>query len=439
MKKLLLSLSVVLFCASLTAQEFDRAKMDSLFSLIDENGKGMYSVAIFQDGKEVYSNAIGYADREQQIAATPETRYRIGSISKTFTAVLVMQLVEQGKLSLDTRLSEFYPKIPNAEKITIEHLLRHRSGIYNFTIDPEYADYMEEPISKKKLVKIISKYDSDFEPGAKYSYSNSGYVLLSFIIEELSGKSYADLLQQSICTPCTFENTYFGGKIDPGKKEARSYEFANGWKASTETDMSVPQGAGALVSTPRDLNRFFNCLFDYKLVNEESIAKMTDLRDNYGFGLFEFPFYSKKAIGHNGGIDGFVSSAGYFPEEKTSVALITNGTLVGMNDVMIGVLSIYFGKEYNLPKFKPSVPISSEALDAYTGTYSSPDFPLKIKIRNKDGAPYGQATGQSEFPLEYIGEDQFQFLQADLVLKFDPKAGKMTLRQGGGSYVLTKE
>jgi CubicO group peptidase (beta-lactamase class C family) len=423
----------------LFGQNFNKVKMDSLFTLIDESDRGMFSVAIYQDGEPVYDRAIGHADLEAGIKADTETRYRIGSISKTFTAVLILQLVEQGKLSLDSKLSDFYPKVENANKITIEHLLQHRSGVFNFTDDPEYTSWMEEPISKKKLLKHIEKLKSDFEPGKQFSYSNSGYVLLSFILEEVSGKSYGELLQQNICLPCALESTYFGGKIDPNNKEAYSYAFTKAWEKDTETDMSVPLGAGALVSTPNELNRFFNCLFSSKLLKAETFEQMTKQVEGYGMGIFEFPLYKTKAQGHTGGIDGFASNAAYFPKEKVSVAMITNGSMLPLNDLLVGVLSIYFDKKYELPVFRKAVTIADEELDAFLGTYSSPSFPLKIKIRKREGLLFGQATGQPEFPLEYIGENRFQFLQAGLELKFDPETEKMTLKQGGGNYVLKKE
>lgn len=177
MKKLLVFGFFIFFGTSLTAQNFNRAKMDSLFSLIEENQEGMGSVSIFKDGEEEYQNSIGFAAIENKIEANQNTKYRIGSISKTFTAVLIMQLMEEGKLGLDTKLAEFYPEIPNASEIIIQQLLKHQSGLYNFTNDPAYLEYMESPKTKTELLEIFKEDDTVFEPGAKSEYSNTNYLL----------------------------------------------------------------------------------------------------------------------------------------------------------------------------------------------------------------------------------------------------------------------
>ena len=275
----------------------------------------MGSISIFKSGEEDYQHAFGYASLEDSVAATRNTKYRIGSISKTFTAAIIMGLVEAGKLSLSTSLAEFYPEINNAQDITIEHLLRHRSGIYNFTSTEDYQSWMEQPISRAELVKKIVANGSVFKPDEKAEYSNSNYVLLSFIAERLKDQKFAQLVEETICEPCSLENTYYGAAVRVENHEAESYTRSDGWQLATETDMSVPAGAGAMVSNPTDLNIFLNCLFNQKIVSEESLDAMMTLEDGYGMGLFQIPFYDKKAYGHNGGIDRFQSSAAYFPPE----------------------------------------------------------------------------------------------------------------------------
>jgi len=138
MKKILIVWLLLLFCVRLNAQEIDKEKMDSLFTLIESKGKGMGSISLFQDGNEVYHNSFGYADIENNIEATEMTKYRIGSVSKIFTATIIMQLVDEKKLSLETTIDQYFPNLPNVNKITIEQLLRHRSGLHNFTDDEDY-------------------------------------------------------------------------------------------------------------------------------------------------------------------------------------------------------------------------------------------------------------------------------------------------------------
>ena len=234
-------------------------------------------------------------------------------------------------------------------------------------------------------------------------------------------------------------DTYYGWKFPKqGTRRGLTLKLKE-WKLATETDMSIPMGAGAIVSNPNDLNQFLNCLFNNRLVSEVTLDEMMQLEDGFGIGMFQVPFYDKRAYGHNGGIDGFQSNAYYFPEEKVAVSYTTNGVVMAVNDIMIGALSIYFGKAYDFPEFTPAVGLNSEDLDQYLGTYSSPTFPLKITITKQGNTLIGQATGQPTFPLEAYEPDKFRFEAAGLKLEFKPDTNKMILRQGGGEFELDKE
>ena len=439
MKKLTLIIILFLFGFSAFSQDFNRQKMDSLFMLIDQKDQGMGSLSIFHDGKEVYHKSIGFADIEDSIPANNETAYRIGSISKTFTATIIMQLVDENKLTLDTKLNKFFEQIPNSKNITIEQLLRHQSGLFNFTDTPDYTSWMEQPKTKQEMIEIIIENGTVFEPGERSEYSNTNFVLLSYIAEDIENLPLAEILQERIVNPCSLKHTYYGGKIDTNKNEAFSYTKSSSWNLATETDMSVPAGAGAIVSTPSDLNTFYNCLFNGKLVSEQSLEAMMTITDKYGMGLFTFPFYDKKAWGHTGGIDGFQSSAGYFPNDKVIVAYCTNGVVMPRNDILIGVLSIYFGKDYDLPEFKPAMEVSTKVLDKYIGVYSTPDLPIKITISREDKILMAQGTGQPAFPLSAFDTDKFKFDQAGVIIEFITKENKLILKQGGQNFDMLKE
>ncbi len=438
MKPLTTFLLFISFLTGLLAQDFNKAKLDSLLNGLEKNERAMGSLSIFKDGKEVYQRAIGYADAEKNQKARAQTKYRIGSISKTFTAVMIMQMVEEEKLSLDTRLAAFFPDLPNADEISIEQMLRHRSGLFNYTNADDYLTWMEKPKSKAELLGLVNKNGTVFGPGEKAKYSNTNYLLLSFIAEKTDQKEFAAILQDRIVKPLKLKSTYLGGKISSAQSEALSYSKEISWELATETDMSIPLGAGAIVSTPTDLNIFYTGLFEGKLVSGSSLNQMTELVDNFGLGLFQIPFYDKIAFGHNGGIDGFQSTAAYFEKDKVAVAYTSNGVVTPMNDILIGVLSIYYGKEYTLPDFKPAIQLQSEELDQYLGVYGSPTFPLKVTINKKDNVLIGQATGQSSFPLEAYGDHIFRFEQARLELEFKPAENTMILKQGG-EFVLKRE
>ncbi len=429
----------IITSSQLTAQQLNKAKMDSLFALIEANNKGMGSLSIFKDGEEVYRKSIGYANLTNKQPLNENTIFRIGSISKMYTATITMKLIEQEKLKLETKLSEFFPEVPNAENITIEHMLRHRSGIYNVTNAPEYFTYMTQSVSGKQMVEKIAKYESLFTPGEKAEYSNSNYLLLTYIAEKITGKKFPDLLQEYISKPHQLRYTKYGSKIDPKKNEALSYAKTSDWVPAPETHMSVPAGAGAIVSTPSDVNKFLHLLFNGKIVSPNSLELMMNIQDGFGLGMFEMPFHNQKTYGHGGGIDGFSTLAGYFPEEKVSIAYFSNGVMLPVNDIFVGAASIYFDLPYELPDFRDAITLKPEELDQYLGVYSSPTFPLKITISKNSNTLYGQATGQSAFPLEAYDTNKFRFEQAGIQIEFSPEAGKLILKQAGAMYELEKE
>ncbi len=431
--------AALLFARPMQAQSFNQAKMDSLFQVLENKHKAMGSICIRHDGKEVYRRSIGYSFTDQQKKAGAATKYRIGSISKMFTATMILQLIEEKKLTLGTPLKNFFPQVPNAEKITVEQLLQHHSGIHNFTDDDAYGNYMEQPKTEPEMLDIIAKGGSDFEPGSKGEYSNANYVLLGYMIAHITRKPYATALQERICSKAGLKSTYIGGKADAAKEESRSYQYNEEWKVMPETDMSIPGGAGAIVSTPCELDQFIEALFAGKLIKISSLELMKTIKDGYGLGMFTFPFDDKKAYGHNGGIDGFSSLLGYIPADKMTIAYCGNGQGgYSTNDIMLGALSIYYNKPYAIPTFN-TLTLTAEQLDQYTGTYGSKQLPLKITIGKEGASLTAQATGQSAFRLDAVAPDQFKFDAAGIVLEFSPKQKEMTLKQGGGTFLFTRE
>lgn len=420
------------------AQNFDKTKLDNYFAALETNNKFMGSVAVSQNGKIIYTKSVGFSDFENNIKADEKSKYRIGSISKTFTAVLIFKAVEERKTDLNQTIDKYFPTIKNADKITVKHLLHHRSGIHNFTNDEDYLTWNTKAKTEKEMVEIIAKAGSDFEPDSKAEYSNSNYVLLTYILEKSFKKPYADLLTEYITKPIGLENTYLGGKINPKNDECNSYRFIENWKPEPETDIYVPLGAGGIVSTPSDLVKFSDALFSGKLIKTESFEQMKAIKENYGIGLFQIPFYDKLGFGHTGGIDGFTSIFSNFSDGNISYALTSNGTNFNNNDVSIAVLSAVYDKPYDIPEFK-TFNVSSEDLDKYLGVYSSSQIPLKITITKDNMILIAQATGQPAFPLEATEKDKFKFDQAGVVLEFNPTEKTMILKQGGGQFTFTKE
>ena len=436
--KFLSTLLVGTLCQIGLAQNFDKTKLDNYFNTLETNNKFMGSVAVSKDGAIIYSKTVGFSDIENHVKANDTTKYRIGSITKTLTAVLVLKAMEENKIKLNEKLSKYYPTIKNADKITIEDLLYHRSGIHSFTDDEDYESWSTQSKSKDELVSIISKGESEFEPGSKFAYSNPNFILLSFILQDIYGKSYADLLQEKIIKPIGLSNTYFGNKIETKKNECYSYSYTKNWSKERETNTSIPMGAGGIVSTSTDLTKFSEALFSGKIISEKSLEMMTTLKDNFGMGIFPLPFYETKGWGHTGAIDGFSSMLVYFPESKVSFALTSNGVNYNNNTISIAVLSAVFDKPYDIPDFK-TYNVTSEELDKYLGTYSTNDLPLKLTITKEGTTLIAQATGQQQLPLEARGKNVFAFDRAGIVLEFNPEKKTAVLKQGGGKFTFTKE
>jgi D-alanyl-D-alanine carboxypeptidase len=420
------------------AQTFNKARLDSFFVAMNAHDENMGSIAIASNGVVVYQNAIGYSqvNKGLKTPATIGTRYRVGSISKMFTAVMIFQLIDEGKLSFETPLAGYFPQLPNAQKITIGEMLDHRSGLHNFTSDSLYTTYMAVPKSEAEMVAIFARQKPDFEPDARAAYSNTNFVLLGYIIEKLTGKTYAEELKKRVTSKIGLADTYYGAKVNPAKNEAYSYNYTGQWTQMPETDMSIPGGAGAIVSTPADLAKFIDALFAGKLISPVSLELMKTMKDNFGMAMIAIPFDDKKGYGHNGGIDGFSSLLIYFPEDKVAVAYTSNGVRYPTDDVVMGALSIYFNRPFAIPEFK-MITLTTADLDKYVGKYTSTQMPLKITITKNNTELFVQGTGIKVFPLEAKGGDKFSF-GADVTLQFEPAKKTFTLTQGGATKLFTK-
>lgn len=431
---------LVCLCTQMFAQVDSNqiARLDSLFSILESKQQSMGSIAISKHGKVAYARGFGFASLKDSTKNVSSTKFRIGSITKMFTATMIVQLIDKQKIKLSSALHEFFPQIPRSRIITINSLLLHRSGIHNFTSDSSFITWLDSAKTKEQMIELISSFPSEFEPESKTAYSNSNYVLLGYILEKIYNKPYAEILQEQICTPLGLKSTYYGGTISPHLSEAFSYEFDSTWHSSTQTHMSIPHGAGAIVSTPSELNIFTHALFSAQLCSKKARAVMTEIREGMGMGVVKMPFYSHFAFGHTGGIDGFVSSAGFFPHDSVGVALCLNGERFPRNSIMIAVLSILYNKEYTLPEFS-EFHYEPKELAQFVGVYSSKNFPLKISVAQKGNQLVAQATGQSEFPLSATKPNRFEFSKAGVVLVFNPSASSMELRQSGKVFSFTRE
>lgn len=350
---IVLFLLSVLLCPTLPAKHIDTMKMNTLFHSLEKREEAMGSLIISKNCTIVYKKSFGYRfiDEETKTKADKETRYHIWSISKTFSATMILQLVEEGKLNLNTPLAQFFPSIPHADKITLRLMLSHRSGIRDFTEDPAPPWAVEDAsgITPEIMVARIASYEPSFLPAEDFRYSNSNFLLLGYIIEQLREMPYEDVLDQYISTKVGLKQTTYNQPFPrKNQNEAFSYAFDKKWVDVPEggTGVPVPGAAGGIISTPTDLATFIEALFTGKLISKSSLELMLDKKDTYGLGIYRNDFGDHIGYGHSGAYIASFSDLTYYPEDSLTIAYCTNGHVYPKELVLEHVLRIIHNKPF---------------------------------------------------------------------------------------------
>lgn len=306
----------------------DASRMEQVVQEQLPGNRFMGTVLVARGEKILLNKGYGYANLEWEVANTPATRFRIGSITKQLTAAAILLLEERGRLSVNDPVSKHLPDAPAAwDKVTIVHLLTHTSGIPSFTSFPDYQATMALEVTTEKLVSRFRDRPLEFAPGGKMSYSNSGYVLLGYLIEKISGQTYAQFLQDNIFTPVGMTGSGYDSNSALIPRRAAGYSARQGGPAVNAAflHMSIPHGAGALYSTTEDLHRWNQALFGGKVLSVASLAKMlTPAKNDYAFGIAVTKVAGRTRYSHNGGINGFNSHLAYYPESGVTVAVLAN-------------------------------------------------------------------------------------------------------------------
>jgi len=395
-------------------------------------------VLVARNGQPVFRHAFGFANRELNVPMTPESVLRLGSITKQFTAAAIMQLVEQGKLNIDDPVSKYYVDAPVTwSKVTVKHLLNHRSGIPSYTDQPGFFESeARDDRTPKEVVELTRNMPLAFEPGARFAYNNTGYVLLGYIIEEVSGQDYAAYLQQHIFTPLGMKHSGYDDTRTVLPNRAAGYGIeGDTWFNADFLSMTLPHAAGSLYSTVNDLLIWQEAFFSDKVVSAASRAAMTaDYGDGYGFGLGTRDLGGHKAIGHSGGIPGFSTNMSRFPDDGLTVIVLSNLESAASGRITDEVARLWLG----LPAPPPppaivAVEVKPEVLDRYVGVYElMPDF--NITVTRDGNVLSAQATGQGAFPLTATSDTEFHFQPAGIRVVFPAGEGpaqSFTLHQGG--------
>lgn len=339
-------------------------KIDQLLHTYAEYGRFNGAALVADESGILYKKGFGWANLEWERRNEPDTKFRLASITKQFTAMLIMQLVETGQLSLEAPISTYLPDFPKdkAEQITIHHLLTHTSGIPNYTSFPKYREVMRRPNTVENLVQLFADSALVFQPGERHEYSNSAYVLLGQIIEKTTGKSYEQLLQDRIFTPLKMENTGYEHNDQILKKRASGY-YVNGrsFVNANYIDMSTPYAAGGIYSTVEDLYRWDRALYTEELVSRqyrdllfERHSQLGRMHYGYGWELGQMPVGNSgarlPATSHSGGINGFNTFITRIPSTKSLIVLLSNTGNAPLFEMTANINGILNDQGYDLPK-----------------------------------------------------------------------------------------
>jgi CubicO group peptidase (beta-lactamase class C family) len=354
-----LTAAILLASTGLAHAQDHFTKIDALLKQYNDYGLFNGSVLVSDRGK-VYEKGFGMANREWQISNTPDTKFRLGSITKQFTATLIMQLVEQGKIKLDGHITDYLPdyRKDTGDKVTIQQLLTHTSGIPSYTERPDYqTDISKNTFSPADFVKKYASGDLEFAPGTKFSYDNGGYFILGAIIEKLTGKSYEQNLKEKIFDPLGMTDSGYDHPETIIAKRATGYgKNPTGFVNSSYVDMSVPYAAGSLYSTARDLYKWDRSLYTDKILSAASRELMFKPNlSNYGFGFFvtdQTIGNSKiKVISHSGGINGFATLIVRLVDSQSAIILLSNvEATVSLNRISQAITKILYDQPYDSPK-----------------------------------------------------------------------------------------
>lgn len=429
-----------LFClAFIGVHAQDYKQLDRLLETLSNNTKVMGSLSIIKNGESVYNKSVGYQylSKDKKTRSNIDSKYRIGSITKTFTSTLIFQLVDEKKIMLKDKLSKYFPEIENASKITIHHLLTHSSGLYNITNSKNVTEWIYKPSTKKEMLSRIKQYDAVFNPGEKNEYSNTNFLLLGYIIEAIEGKSYEAVLKERIIDKLNLKHTYYGHKINSNNNECLSYTYENeSWSKSLETDMSNPGGAGAIVSSAKDLTLFIEALFNNQLMSAESLKKMiTPLNDDYCSGIFYSKVEGQTIYGHEGSIDGFHSMLIYLPDHKIGVAFTANALNYSKMAIMLNAVSVCLGKEIVIPTFD-KIELTVTEVKQFEGIYESKELPFDLVFEAHGTILKGAPEGSNLKELVATKKNEFRFDTLGIILKFNLESHTLLFTRADNPTVL---
>ncbi|MDO8368124.1 MAG: serine hydrolase, partial [Saprospiraceae bacterium] len=431
----LLIAAFLLSITALSAQNLDAKMSAEIDKLLQDHYKAEgtgATVLVSQKGKVLYHKAFGMANLELSVPMRTDHVFRIGSVTKQFTGAAILKLAEEGKLSIQDDLTRFLPDYPTqGKKITVEHLLTHTSGIKSYTGMKEWDEQMHrKDFTPTELIALFKDQSMDFEPDADWRYNNSGYILLGYIIEKASGKTYGEYISEQFFKPLGMKNSYYGDTKPLIKNRATGYsqgDVEGNYVNAAFLSMTQPYAAGSLLSTVEDLNIWTRALHGGKVLKPESLKKAITpyilpggTNTHYGYGLQMSNLLGSLTVEHSGGIHGFLSDLVYLPKEEVCVAILTNCDCEPPRDLSPRIAALIIGKAYQ----PTPIVLDIKELEQYVGVYENEKKEERV-IRIEDGQLTSKRSGGGKFNLKPYGPDEFFFEESFARITF--------IREKGGS------
>jgi CubicO group peptidase (beta-lactamase class C family) len=415
----------------------DVARMEEVIHAYTANRQFMGSVLVARGAQVLLDKGYGFANLEWDVPDSPATKFRLGSITKQFTAASILLLQERGKLNVEDPVTKYMTDAPAAwDKIIIYHLLTHTSGIPSFTSFPEYTKWKPFAATPAEEVARFRDKPLDFAPGDQWSYSNSGYVLLGYLIEKITGGSYEKFVRENIFTPLGMKDS--GYDSNSAIIPSRATGYAPGKDGPVNAGfihMSVPFSAGALYSTTEDLLKWEQALFGGKLLSAASLAMMTTpFKSNYACGLMAETKDGRKVIQHGGRIDGFNTLLAYYPDDKLTVIVLGNLSGAAPEEIATKLGALAHGEAVKLPAERKEVTLDPKVLARYVGTYElMAGSNMLITLEGNQLSE--KLASQPAFPIFPESETMFFLKVVDAQIEFIKDSGgavtHLVLHQGG--------
>lgn len=412
--------------AKSTSKQYDQL----LNKLFEPGGPGGVALVV-KDGKTIYHKAFGMANLELNVKMTPENIFRIGSITKQFTAVAILKLAEEGKIDLDANITGYIKDYPtHGHSITIKHLLNHTSGIKSYTGLAKWgAEERKQAFTPAELVDYFKNEPMDFAPGEKFMYNNSGYILLGHIIELVSGETYANYIQNHLFKPLNMDSSSYGSTSRIVKNRAAGYDKADDvYKNADFLSMTQPFAAGSLLSTVEDVHTWYQAILNDEVISQTSREMAHQMgvlnsgeKIGYGFGWSIGNIQGSPMVQHGGGINGFLTASLVLPEDDVFIAVFSNCNCNYPGEIANQMAAIVIDKPFLFEKTS----LDESLLESYQGVYERTPEDVRI-FTYEEGQLSSLRTGGAKYKIHPFAKDQFFFDDSVLSLTFNrDEAGEL--------------